>query len=370
MSMDINKRRLNSSYTDSQKRASYLVAFNPDKLIHYGSAAKKAMYLSSADMDLIEPVPASQANALASKLGAIVDSIAKAKRVYLGDIKSGVDQRFVCNIGEIKGHAVVGFRKDAVKAFVSGRGFTEEKAILELLNQRMDVQRFLQLQELMRMDQVLRWSAKEVKQGFKLVGGAKVYLADTIRNKDAMTKLDSIQWLPEDHRFVEVTNYFKVSGSKTSFDMSDYAASLRKDIVKTYYNGNLFKMCKRMLSLCLLTGEKTTSAKLYGIVHSGIGILYKVVADIKTLMYMVDHVRQLPVASMRSMIDGFKQRLGNIYEFDFRELAVDRLIDACKSDFTQLESLYDKLYGVLTRETKVKLLDESLYPLPARYFPK
>ena len=40
---------MKSSYTDSENKAAYLIAFNPDKLIHYGSASKKAMCLSGGD---------------------------------------------------------------------------------------------------------------------------------------------------------------------------------------------------------------------------------------------------------------------------------------------------------------------------------
>ena len=52
----LNKKRLNSSYPDDVKQASALIAFNPEKLIYYGSASKKAMYLSSGDIDLVEPI--------------------------------------------------------------------------------------------------------------------------------------------------------------------------------------------------------------------------------------------------------------------------------------------------------------------------
>jgi hypothetical protein len=368
--IQINRSRMKSSYTDSENKAAYLIAFNPDKLIHYGSASKKAMYLSASDMDLIEPIPASKADALADRMRTIVRAVARTKRAYLGDIKSGSDPMFVTDIGKVKGNSVVGFRKDAVRAFVKSRGFQEEKAILALLEERMTVPRFLELQELMRKDQVLRWSKTEVEKGYKLLRGKKISLSDCIRDTNSMTKVDTIQWVSSENRFVEVTNYFKVSKDKQSFHMVDYAESLKKDILKTNNNGNLFKMCKRILSLSLLLKDKKGADRMYNIVHSGIGILYQVIGDIKSILYLKENVKQLPLASIKGMIDGFKRRLGNIYEFDFRELAIDRLINDCKDDLEKLYDLYDRLYGVLIKETKMKLDEAGLLPLPLKYYPK
>ena len=194
-------------------------------------------------------------------------------------------------------------------------------------------------------------------------------LSDTIKDDDAMTKIDTIQWIDAENRFVEVTNYFKVSKTKDSFNMKEYTDSLKSDITKTFYNGNLFKMCKRILSYSLLMNDERTASQIYDIVHSGLGIMYKVVADIKTILYLKEHFSSLPKARIAGMIDGFKDRLGSIYEFDFKEESTDRLIDKCKEDIESLYILLERLYGTLISQTKIRLEDLRLYPLPMKFYP-
>ncbi len=368
--MQINKPRIPSSYSDSSTKASYLIAFNPEKLIHYGSASKKAMYLSSSDIDLIEPIPKSKSDELAKKMQAIVKNIDKAKITYLGDFKSGVDSYFVCDIGKIKGDSVEGFNKAAVTDFVQSRAFDEKTAILKLLKKPMNAERYMELKELMRKNQILRWSRKELLQGFKTVRGERINLSDTIKDTEAMTKIDTIQWIESESRFVEVTNYFKVGQtSGKDVNVSDYAESLKQDILKTYYSGNLFKMCKRILSYSLVTKDEATANNIYDIIHSGLGIMYQVIADIKAILYLHEHYKQLPKAHIKKMIDGFKPRLGSVYEFDFKEERIDKLIDASKSNIQRLYKLYDILYNILIGQTSKELRKRGLIPLPKKFLP-
>lgn len=367
--INIKKPRLKSSYSDSIKAAAYLIAFNPEKVIHYGSSAKKAMYLSSSDIDLIEPIKQSKSDELAKAIKRIVKNIETAQLCYLGDFKSGIDEHYLCDIGSIKGKSVVGFDKGKVKDFIDARDFEDKEEMLQLVAKPIKIESYLKLQELMRKKQVLRWKKAELLKGYKMLRGTKVLLCDTIKDQDSMTKIDTIQWIDTEARFVEVTNYFKVSQSKDSFDMKDYGESLKKDIVKTYYNGNLFKMCKRILSFSLLVNDQQTATQLYSVVHSGLGIMYQVIADIKAILYLKENFSQLPENKLEIMIDGFKDRLGNVYEFNFGEESIDKLIDHCKKDIESLYTLLEKLYTVLTAETKKRLAALKLYPLPAKFYP-
>ena len=133
----LNKKRLNSSYPDDVKNASALIAFNPEKLIYYGSASKKSMYLSSGDIDLVEPIKPNEANSLARHIQTIVKNVLKTKDCYLGDFKSGTDPYYDVDIGTIKNGKVVGFDKDMVYNFIKSRSFDnalEKKKILSLLD--------------------------------------------------------------------------------------------------------------------------------------------------------------------------------------------------------------------------------------------
>lgn len=366
----LNAKRLKSSYPDSVDKAAYLIAFNPEKLVHYGSSAKKAMYLSSSDIDLIEPIKQNEADDLARKIKKIVLNIAKEPLVYLGDFKSGLDPYYTLDIGRISKRKIIGYDKEKFRNFVQAVNFTHKKELLELSSSSITIPKFLTIQELMRKDQILRWSKAELLQGFKVLRGEKVMLADCIKDERAMTKIDTIQHIEAEGRLVEITNYFKLSSSARSFDAREYAESLKRDIVKLFYNGNAFKMCKRILSLELLAKHSAAAEKLFNIVHGGLGILYKIVADIKTIIYLLEHEKQPPVATIKSMIENFKWRLASIYEFEFKEASIDKLIDQSVADFQQLYPLLERLWDVLTVETRQRLKAIGLDKLPLKYYPK
>ena len=115
MSNRLNHKRIASSYPTDIKEASYLIAFNPDKLMYYGSQAKKAMHLSSGDIDLLEQVKVTDAGALASKIQRIIKTIQSTRYTYLADFKSGVDTHYIVDIGTIKNGKVVGYDKHTIE---------------------------------------------------------------------------------------------------------------------------------------------------------------------------------------------------------------------------------------------------------------
>ena len=363
----LNKKRLNSSYPDDVKHASALVAFNPDKLIYYGSASKKSMYLSSGDIDLVEPIHIpSEAHKLAIHIQTIIKNILKTPNCYLGDFKSGSNPYYDIDIGTIKHGKIVGFNKQKVKDFIESRNFDnslEKKKILSLFNNTIMFKQWNEINNYLHDYQTLRWNQQELLNGYKMVNGQKVYLQDTIQDKKALTKIDTIQFVPSLNRWIEITNYFDVVNNGKEFNSSKYVETLKINMLKYYFDKNWFKFSKRLLAYSLFKKDKALSNKLFSIVHSGLGIMYQQYSELKAIEYLIKHYH-LPISKFYPQLQAMKMRLGNVYEFEFNEKYLDKLLD--KGD---IEAVVEHLYKCFNDYTYKQLNKLHILPYKADYLP-
>jgi hypothetical protein len=370
----LNKKRLKSSYPGDVLKATHLLAFNPDKILYYGSQAKKSMYLSSGDIDLIEPIDPADAGDVAKKLSRIVKQIQGMPDTYLGDVKSGVDPRYSIDIGDISNGKVQGFNKKLVHEVVSSRDYPDKKQMLELVDGNMTIDKWFELNDMMRKKEVLRWTAKEIHDGKKVVEGMTFNLSDTARDPNAMTKIDMIQFIPSLNRYVEVTNYFFVGDKKEEYDNVAYVSELKHSILQCYVKEKYFKLTKRLLSYCLMSNHGKEAEKLYGVVHSGIGIMYQLVSELNAIEYILEHHKP-PIDKLKAQLDAIKYKLGNVYEIEFQEADFDSELDAAKkaksrSDLlNRIKKISEKLDGIVNRVAKRKLHEIKFVPLPKRFYP-
>jgi hypothetical protein len=364
----LNKKRLISSYPDDVKKASALIAFNPEKLIYYGSASKKAMYLSSGDIDLVEPIKPNEANSLAKHIQTIVKNVLRTKDCYLGDFKSGINPYYDVDIGTIKNGKVVGFNKDMVYNFIKSRSFDntlEKKRILSLFdkNKAFEMPSWFELYNFLHQYQVLRWNQEELLRGYKIVDGKKIYLQNTIQDKKALTKIDTIQFIKSLNRWVEITNYFDVVNNGKEFKSEKYIETLKLNLMKYYYERNWFKFTKRLLAYSLAMNETATSNKLFSIVHSGLGIMYQQYSELKAIEYLMKHYHK-PLHEFQDQLQAIKMRLGNVYEFDFDEKEIDDDLD--RGD---IDAVIEKLYPRFNDYTYRQLKKLEILPLNHKYIP-
>lgn len=305
---ELNRKRPIEAYPDSITDAAYLIAFNPEKLVWYGSNTKKAMYLSSSDVDLMENINVKKSGELASRIKEIVKNILDTPDCYLGDFKSGAYN-----------------------------------------------------------GQPIRWNKNELLKGFKTVNNKRVDLDDCIKDTNSMTKIDIIEWIPEEGRYVEITNFFHISYNPSEIDMQEYMKSLKESAMENYKEKNYMKMVKRLLTYYMLKKNERMSQKLYQLIDSGKGIMYKAIADIKTLLYLLEHHKP-PSNKVITHLDSVKYRLDNIYEFPFQEKKVDEVIERIKTTpskhaMKELEALSEHLSTILNQQTIHYLKAMKLVPL-------
>ena len=363
----LNKKRLISSYPDDIKKSASLIAYNPDKQIYYGSWSKKSMHLSSGDIDLVEPVKLSESNSLSKHIQNIVKNVIKTKDCYLGDFKSGSNPYYKVDIGTIKHGKIVGFNKEImVEEFIKSKEFddeTEKRRILNLFNNKIGLKEWFEISNFLHDYEVLRWNKKELLRGYKEINNEKIYLQDTIQDKDALTKIDIIQFIPSLNRYTEITNYFDVVNDGKSFQSERYLNDLKLNLLKYYFADNYFKFTKRLLAYSLYKKDESTANKLYSIVDSGLGIMYQQYSELKAIEYIIDHYN-VNISKFKDQLQTIKGRLGNVYEFDFDEKHIDDLLD--RGD---IQEIIKHLYNCFNRYTYKKLKEMNMIPLKKKYYP-
>lgn len=204
----LDARRPAASYPADLQKVMHLVAFNPEAVIHYGSGAKRAFFLSASDLDLMQKVNLSQADALTRRLQAIVANLVSQPYTWFVELKAGEDAMLRPDPSLI-GSYKEGIDRPGLRAFVLSRPFTHKEEILRLLRKKtITGKAWFALQELLRSDYVLRWSRQEVEAGQKVLPrGAVVSLEDAVRDTHAMCQLDAIAFVPSMNKLTEVTNY-------------------------------------------------------------------------------------------------------------------------------------------------------------------
>lgn len=217
------------------------------------------------------------------KLQDIVNSVLNASDTFIADFKAGFDKRYDVYIGEEDHGVIVDYDPAIAKREVDnlfGQGllsreeYNKLSAIIKKSEEGATLEQFNEINDTLRKHYVLRWSPKEILDGFKVLpGNKKMYLDDALIDH-SVVKLDLWAVLPytdiperclkeyyehwEDseipRRLTEVTNWLLImkkdkKGESTILtqELPNYAKSLRHDIIK-YAPNNPLKSIKRLWS--------------------------------------------------------------------------------------------------------------------------
>jgi len=220
----------------------------------------------------------------------------------------------------------------------------------EKLVEHLDPVQFLLLKKELRFG-LLRWTVKEVEQGYKkLRGGEFITLEDAFKTK-GLTKVDVVAWII--NKYVEVSNiiiWLKPNKQPYTYVPQLYA-SLAEDILLYAAEGNYVKVAKRMYSLSKQYKDVEIQNKISSILNSPIGRLYMLVADLEVLQDFPGAVRQ---SRKRKELDLLKDYFAKLY---FPEL----------NKATPNLELLPKFEQVLQDECKAAMEKHNLLPIPKDY---
>lgn len=292
----------------------------------FGSMSLRGQ-LYSADYDGYEVVEMEERSdeialrSLAKAFRFMIRDLMRMQDVYIGDIKAGMVREW--NVigdevkivdGKVEKYNPIRSRMRLDNLFSKGIIDEEEHSKWKrLIKDKPSIEDILEMKKEIK-PHIVRWTPEEVIQGFKeLKGNIKFTLEDAF-SSPAITKLDVIG-LVQRSRYTDfsIIYEFRNKGKVLNIGMSDIEPALKESMYAYYYDKNYFKMAKRMFALAKYKKDNAIVAKLAPIFNTDLGLIYSVMSDIGTLIYLVEHEKQIPYERIKYQIDQFKARLANVY---------------------------------------------------------
>lgn len=229
---------------------------------------------------------------------------------------------------------------------------------------------------------IVRWDEHEIIRGYKILPGNSKLTLERALMDPTIVKLDI--WAPIEGRYVEASNFMIIEvehedGSTELLNglQPDYIKSIRGDVFTYFSNDSLnaFKATKRMLLLARAYEDEYMLGQIIPLINSGAGILYQVISDLNTISEMVEKLGdKTPYEFIFREIDGMKNRLSYIHEFDFHELEIDMLLDGIvktmplgENLITEVDSINTNLLNTLNTYVLSYDMANGIYPPPINY---
>lgn len=343
------------------------------------------------DVDLLEEfgdcgTKESVAKKFQRALQKVVKTVLKSRNHYYSEFKAGnnryFDPRFIGKLE--KGVFYPNFKNINIflKSDSKYHFFSDsERKILEDISNR-EGDKFNQNEYdvaygVLRKHYVLRWSAKDVLNGYITVKDKtvhKITLLESLMTNypDNHIKLDVI--VNFEGRFVEVTNYVMltlIKDGKThpiNIDFSkvhNIPLELPREVEKLYFsdaNFSPFKCIKRLFSLSRYMSNQGNTKfesllkKLIPIVSSNISEMYQIRSEIESMAIVIDKYKSLPIASINKALDKMKLRIAKIVQFDNEDVDhfIGLLDDAILIKTTSIDGREEKLNAIMDVSDELK----------------
>lgn len=345
------------------------------------------------DIDLIEEFTGccsvhDTAVTVANNIRRITERIKKLRYTYLGDFKVGVDQRLYISSGDWvldeRGNLKLeGYDFKQIKTSLSTLLSTglileqEHNEIVSLLKSSPTFKEHKKISDRLRNLYVLRWTVKELSQGFKVLRLNKtVYLEEAVAQGGSVIKIDVYSLIQG--RFVEISNFFLIKSVNKKGDATilssnqsgkEYLAHLMRDIVlyAQPFMKKTIKMAKRLWLRAVKEKDKELILKLYPLFSAGPVQLSQVLSDIETMQNMTTKLNNPPYRIMVRSLQEIKMRLGTVRGDTLPEeqaIKLFKMIDKINPDTTvdvfvyQLDELHDFINEIVD-STTIKYLKEN-----------
>jgi len=365
-----------NSYSKKTKDLINLVTIQEDINPVGSQKFKVARY--PGDIDIMEPIVnccslEDVVIDVSKSIRKIANKIKNTPKVYLGDFKAGLDNRYNINIGDINAYdKVVGYNRTKVIKYLKelfNKGLLTSDDLntaFKYITKNFSRKSWEKLEKFIKRFRVIRWSLDELISGQKFIGkGANkvlLKLSEALK-EETITKLDL--WGQVDNRYTEITNFFLLSYFDTngventiSPSLTNYKERIVKDL-KHYGQGTSYqplKMAKRLWALAVSLNDTSVLEKLYPLFSSEASILYQINAEIETIVLMLENwdsigeeiIADNAYIDMMNQIDEYKMRLSMVYNLTLDDQELQFLIDeASNKDITTKKG----------RKTIVKSLD-------------
>jgi hypothetical protein len=145
-------------------------------------------------------------------------------------------------------------------------------------------------------------------QGVKVLRDGRRYTLREAFTSPSITKLDTIGWVQNHYTdFSVIYQFFNKNKPLNNFKMEPLS-SMVENIYALEYEGNHFKIVKRLYSLAKLLDKKEAMDRLTTLLNSDLGRLYVITSDVGTLLELI---RQRPTfpSHYRTVLASIRQRI-------------------------------------------------------------
>lgn len=300
---------------------------------------------------------------LVRKIQDIVKNVSSNEDFFIGDIKMGYDTRYSVYIGEIQGGEIVDYEEGiALKEIenLNNQGLLKRdtyKKMKSLIKVVPSKEEFVELYNMLRELQLLRWSEKEILQGYKdLIGNKRIWLYNAVIQGSIM-KIDI--WAPMENRYIEVTNWFLIirkdlqgNAKYLGAELSNYIHGLVNDVIE-FRKTNPMKSAKRLWNIAYYNGDIDLLIKLGPLFSTYSALLYQIKGDLEVLLGILKKVENAPIEYLRSEVEEFKTRLFNF----------DGLIQITEQEKEDILYFIDNILAENLSEESILALSYYIAPL-------
>lgn len=382
------KKLIPDSFNEELLKAVKTICYDEKNITFAGSFIFKSLFYS-ADVDVSEQFPARMSSqSIAKALQKVVKKILNSD-YYILDIKSGYDLAFKGyfeNTGYVKDQTLH-FNYDIVKhdldqCFRNGLIQSDDYDELVQLAKKSvsSIKYWLQMREDIRKLITLRWTPKEILQGYKYgISGEMIPLSVAVDL--FVTKIDMI--FIYQGFYTEMSNIFITKNSSNkglvfypiSPDPNHYNDAIKYNLFE-YLNSeqpNYLKALKRAFVLAKMENDQSMLQKISPLLVSDVGRLNKATNVLSTIQSMLENLSHPPIKAIDFQLNNLKPWLANIYQFPFNEKAVDSIIDKIcrvnpRNKIVLIESLNDQLKRVINKQTMI-YIEKADIKIPKRYLP-
>lgn len=334
--------------------------------------------INYSDYDLFNIVKLKQSQSLEqNKKDIYVNILNKVEEIeksndtmWITDLKAGVNDSLYINLRKEKPEIIINFyrtnkniSKDEFKNLYSLYEKYEQNDILSIFN-------FL---DACRKLYTLRWSIKDVKQGFKMLNGiTKKTFTDAI-DDSIITKLDLMTWNePLFNEFSNIYQFIK-SGKEINFSFDNIKLSLRKDITLFYKMNKYFKCLKRLFILSELETNQNLQVVLSTLFNSDVGLCYKLNGHLNNILEVLEKGHKPSFDKINISIQNLKMKLSNVWSFEYSDKVFETLDKISKMKnyeniIKRLKPIIDIFGSLVNEQARIFINENNLELIIKEYF--
>lgn len=346
----------------SEEIADVIRLFSFKQAVLVGSSSLRSQ-LNAGDYDMGEEVKVPSVSAFVKGFQEIVKNIYHTKGLYLGDIKCGriVEWSVIDPDAQVVDGKIKGYTPTQSKAKL--RKLYEDKIITKAEYDDADgllgssVESFLTAKKEIKFD-VVRWKYADVVAGFTVLRDGRQFSLEDAIQTPGLCKVDAVGWV-QNSRYSEFSCLYEVSvkGKVLNKVNEVLETSLQNDMLYYKLTGNSFKYAKRLFAYAKYKKDEKLGDELTSLFNGELGRLYLMRSDMATLLWLMENENKLDAERIRYEIDGFRARLGTIYDVKALNDHEHTLLGTLRT-MTKLPVKGDKIEKDLERV--MEMIDEAL----------